>query len=149
MDDSRKIPESSIVLGYGPMLLLPVVAIAAWSANGWWSAVLLSAGQLWAAVLLIFIAGVRRGFSFAMEDGPRPAQLAAMMLFFILGVIGLVAPWTWAFPALVIGYGSVAILDPKAAARGEAPKHFARLRPPQMAVALVGLTALFLRALTF
>ena len=36
----------------------------------------------------------------------------------------------------------------KAAARGEVPRHFARLRPPQMAVAMLGLAGLLLRALT-
>lgn len=148
MTDRRRIPESSIVLGYAPMILLPILAIPAWGSQGVWGAFFVTAGQLWAAVLLIFLAGVRRGLSFGTEDGPRPIQLATMLWLFALGVGGLALPWIAAFCALVVGYGSVAILDPKAAARGEVPRHFAKLRPPQMAVALVGLTALLLRALT-
>ena len=48
----------------------------------------------------------------------------------------------FAFAALVVGYGSIALLDPPAARRDEVPAFFARLRPPQMAVALAGLVAL-------
>lgn len=145
---SRAIPESSLVLGYGPMLLLPILAVMSWGAHGWWSALFVGAGQLWAAVLLIFIAGVRRGLSFTTEGGSRPIQLATMMWLFLMGLAGLALPWIAGFCALVIGYGSVAILDPKAAKRGEVPRHFARLRPPQMAVAILGLAGLLLRALT-
>ncbi|WP_156680529.1 DUF3429 family protein [Sphingomonas profundi] len=145
---SRAIPESSIVLGFGPMLVLPVLAVLAWSTGGWWGAFFVGIGQLWAGVLLIFIAGVRRGLSFGMADGPRPLQLATMMWLFVLGLAGVALPWLAGFCALLIGYGSVAILDPRAAKRGEVPAHFARLRPPQMAVAILGLTGLLLRALT-
>ncbi|TVV70491.1 DUF3429 domain-containing protein [Sphingomonas solaris] len=148
MSRTRPIPPSSLVLGYGPMLLLPVLAIAGWSANGWWAALIVSAGQLWAAALLIFMAGVRRGYGFSIENGARPFLLVSMLWLFVLGMIGLIAPWLVAFCALFVGYGSVALLDPKAAARGELPRHFAKLRPPQMAVAMVGITALLLRALT-
>lgn len=149
MKRSRQIPASSLVLGYGPMLLLPVLAIAGWIAGGWWSALIVSAGQLWAGALLIFIAGVRRGYAFSIEGGTRPFLIAAMLWLFVLAIVGLVAPWGVGFCALFVGYGSVALLDPKAATRGELPRHFAKLRPPQMAVAMLGITALLLRALTF
>jgi len=48
---------------------------------------------------------------------------------------------------LLIGYASIAVTDPWLARWGGAPRHFARLRPPQMVVALVGLLALFLLSL--
>jgi hypothetical protein len=136
-----------MILGFGPMLLLPLLGIAAWSMSGWLAALLVSAGQLWASVLLIFIAGVRRGLGLAADDA-SPHQLATMMALFILGVAGIAAPWTYAFGVLALGYTAVAILDPRAAKRGEVPRHFARLRPPQMVIALVGLAILFARAMT-
>ena len=145
---SRDIPESSLILGYAPMILLPLIAVMAWGAAGWWGALFVSAGQLWAAILLVFIAGVRRGLSFDTPGGPQAVQLATMLWLFACGVAGLVLPWLSAFCVLIVGFGSVAILDPKAARRGEAPRHFARLRPPQMAVAIAGLAGLLARGLT-
>jgi hypothetical protein len=43
---------------------------------------------------------------------------------------------------LMIGYASVIVLDPISARRGEAPRHFIRLRPPQMSVTILGLGVL-------
>lgn len=142
------IPPSSLILGFGPMLPLPLLGIAAWSTNGWLAALLVSVGQLWAGALLVFIAGVRRGLGLAADDA-RPHQLATMLGLFVLGLAGLAAPWVYGFGALLIGYAAVAILDPRAAKRGEAPRHFARLRPAQMAIALVGLATLMARSLSF
>jgi hypothetical protein len=45
---------------------------------------------------------------------------------------------------IAVGYASIAILDPIAARRGEAAPHLARLRPPQMGIALIGLIGLIL-----
>ena len=141
------IPPSSLILGFGPMLLLPLLGIAAWSVSGWFAALLVSAGQLWAGALLIFIAGVRRGLGLAADDS-RPRVLLVMLALFLLGLAGIAMPWAAAFPALGLGFAAVAWLDPRAARAGEAPRHFARLRPPQMAIAIVGQAALLARALT-
>jgi hypothetical protein len=65
-----------------------------------------------------------------------------MAWLFALGVAALLLAARFAFAALVVGYGSIALLDPPAARRDEVPAFFARLRPPQMAVALAGLVAL-------
>ena len=104
-----------------------------------------AAGQIWGAAILLFLAGVTRGLSFFTAGGPRPIQLATMGWLFLLGLAGLMLPPLYALAALIVGYGSVALLDPPAARRGEAPAHFARLRPPQMLVAIAGLVALALR----
>lgn len=141
------IPPSSLILGFGPMLPLPLLGIAAWSTTGWLAALLVSTGQLWASAILIFIAGVRRGLGLAAEDA-RPHQLATMLGLFLLGLAGLATPWVYAFGALALGYAAIAILDPRAARQGEVPRHFARLRPPQMVIALVGLAILFGRAIS-
>jgi hypothetical protein len=41
--------------------------------------------------------------------------------------------------ALLAGHATLMLLDPVAARRGEAPLYFARLRPPQMGLAVASL----------
>lgn len=148
MKGPRRIPPLSLILGYGPMAAFPLLALAAWLAPPPWPAIAVAIGQGWGAALLIFLAGVRRGLSFFTEGGPRPAQIATMLWLFVLGCAALVTAPLLAFPLLVIGYSSIALLDPPAARRGETPAFFIRLRPPQMGVALVGLVALLVRVST-
>ncbi len=119
------------------------MALAAWAGFTW--AVPLA--RVWAAAILIFIAGVARGLSFFTEGGPRLSQLAVMLWRFLCGRAALVVPSIWAFPILAAGYLSALAYDPHAARHGEAPRVFAALRPPQMIVALAGLVTL--SALTF
>jgi hypothetical protein len=143
-----RIPLLSLILGYTPMAAFPLLALMAWLAPPPWPAVAVAIGQGWGAALLLFLAGVRRGLSFFTDGGPRPAQIATMLWLFVLGCAALAAAPLLAFPLLVIGYGSIALLDPPAARRGEVPAFFTRLRPPQMGVALVGLVALLARVST-
>ena len=140
-----RIPPLSLLFGYGPVLLLPLLALLGYLlplTSAW---IPVAAAQLWGAVILIFLAGVRRGLSFFTADGPRPIQIVTMVWLFLLGLAGLALPPQFAFPALTVGYGSVALLDPPAARRGEVPQHFARLRPPQMGIAIVSFVALMVR----
>jgi hypothetical protein len=148
MAGATRIPPLSLILGYGPMAIFPILGLAAWLMPAPWPAIALAAGQGWGAALLIFLAGVRRGLSFFTQGGPRPAQIATMFWLFLLGCAALLTAPIIAYPLLVIGYGSIALLDPPAAQRGEAPAFFAQLRPPQMAVALIGLIALLVRVST-
>lgn len=143
-----RVPPLDLVLGYGPALLLPLLALFAFLLPVERARLPVALGQLWGAAILVFLAGVRRGLSFFTEGGPRPIQIATMMWLFLLGLAGLAFAPPLAFPALVIGYGSVALLDPPAARRDEVPAHFARLRPPQMGIALVGLIAFMVRVYT-
>jgi len=142
-DTPERTPLLSQVLGYGPAaLILATGALAV--ADVPWS---LAFGQAWAAVILIFLAGVARGLSFFTEGGPRPAQIAMSMARFGCGVIALLLPPVLALPVLAAGYLSVLLYDPVAARTGAAPRYFARLRPPQMIIALVGLILLFVASL--
>ena len=143
-----RIPPLDLLLGYGPAALLPLLGLAAWVLAVPQAEVPVALAQLWAAAILVFLAGVRRGLSFVTPGGARPIQIVTMIWLFGLGLIGLALRPPIAFPALVIGYGSVALLDPRAARRGEVPAYFARLRPPQMALALAGLIALTVRVYT-
>lgn len=136
-------PPLSLVLGYGPAALLPLLGVLAWAGQEW----ALPLGRLWGAAILLFLAGVARGLSFFTEGGPHWPQVAAMGWRFGCGLLALVAWLPVAFALLIAGYLGVALFDPWAARHGEAPRYFARLRPPQMAVAIAGLALLLARSL--
>lgn len=140
---SPRIPALSLVFGYGPVLVLPLAALAAWAG----APLALLIGQLWGAAILVFLAGVARGLSFFTPGGTHISQMLTMILRFTLGFVALIAGPLTGFALLILGYASIALTDPWLARWGGAPEHFARLRPPQMAVALIGLIALFVLAL--
>jgi hypothetical protein len=74
-----------------------------------------------------------------------------MIVYFTLGGLSLVfASGSQPVVALVVqlvGYGLVPVLDRRAAFAGDAPAYFARLRPPQMAIATAALAGLLGRLL--
>lgn len=141
-DTPARTPLLSLVLGYGPALAI-LAAGALALANVPWA---LTFGCLWAAAILIFLAGVVRGLSFFTEGGPRLSQVAVMMVRFGCGLVALVLPPVLATPVLAVGYLSSLLYDPVAARSGAAPRYFAQLRPPQMIIALLGLVLLFVAA---
>jgi hypothetical protein len=142
-DRDPRPPLLSILFGYGPALPLPIAALVAWIAPAPAPFIAVSLAVWWGAAILLFLAGVRRGLSFRTEGGPRLSQMLTMMWLFVLGAGALAVPTALsALALLVLGYASILVLDPIAARRGEAPAHFARLRPPQMGLALLGLVAL-------
>jgi hypothetical protein len=143
-----RIPLSSLILAYGPVLPLPLAAI------GWavlphpWPGVVLWLAVWWGGAILTFLAGVRRGLSFEGE-GASMAELALMTWLFLLGAGSIACALAVRTPLLpltmlVLGYGTIAVVDPISARRGRAPAHFERLRLPQMSVALIGLIALMI-----
>lgn len=140
--DPVAIPALSLILGFGPMLPLIAAGLSALSQPDPLRAVAIVAGTGWASALLLFIAGVRRGYGFATRARPRASTLIATITIFVAGLIAiplfLIAPVTGVL-VLILGFLCVAILDRHAALTGAAPRHFARLRPPQMAVGLIGL----------
>ena len=142
-----EVPWLSLVLGYGPMVPFAAGAAAAWSTESFWrgGAVLLTI--VWSAAILAFLAGARRGLSFRTEGGPAFAQIATMFGLFVLALTSLVAVVhafaLFAIACLLLGFVAILILDPIAARSGQAPLFFARLRPPQMAIAVLSLAALF------
>ncbi|UYY59829.1 DUF3429 domain-containing protein [Sphingomonas sp. S2-65] len=136
LDTPARIPPLSLVLGYGPMLVILLLGIGAWTLR---APVLADAALVWSAAILLFLSGVARGLSFFTEGGPRLTQLATMGLRFGLGVAALALPLTLAWIALIFGYASLAITEPPAARHGEAPSYFAQLRPIQALIAVAGL----------
>ena len=74
------------------------------------------------------------------------AQIATMFVLFVLALAALIAI-THAFAGLAVGllllgFVGIMLLDPIAARHGHAPIFFARLRPPQMAIAVISLAAI-------
>jgi hypothetical protein len=148
-DNDPRVPALSIVLGYGPMLPIVFAAIGVWLLPPPWPIVATALALLWSASILIFLAGVRRGLSFRTPGGARPVQLVTMIWYFLLGVGAFaVSNVSTSLVLLILGYVSVAILDPIAARRQEVPAHFARLRPLQMGLGVLALLAILIWHLT-
>ena len=136
-------PPISLFLAYVAMAPMVAGAALAVVADAGMAAEIIRLTAAWAAAILCFLAGVRRGLSFRQPGGPTAAQLAAMLLFFVLGVGSLLIPWPAATLGLLLaGYVSLAIIDPIAARRDEAPLYFARLRPVQMLLPIGSLMTL-------
>ncbi|WP_157218021.1 DUF3429 domain-containing protein [Flavisphingomonas formosensis] len=135
-------PSLSFLLGFGSMA--PIVC-AGIGALGWHDplrAVAIVGGTTWASAVLIFIAGVRRGYGFARTAQPSWLTLAGTILMFLSGFLAMPIFLLSALAGvalLMLGYAASALLDPVAAIGGEAPRHFVRLRPLQMIVGLIGL----------
>lgn len=143
--DPAAVPTLSLVFGFGPMLPIVATGIGALALPDPLRAVAIVAGIGWATAILLFIAGVRRGYGFAVAAQPQIGTLVATFAIFFAGLLAI--PFFLLSPVigimlLILGYAGVALLDPLAARRGDAPRHFAKLRPPQMGVGVVGLVLL-------
>lgn len=144
-DDFRSsgIPANSVLLGYGPMLPLVAAGLAAWLLPQPWPFWAVQSGLLWGAMILIFIAGVRRGYGFGRREASTGAGIGASLLYFALAGIALVvARSSVALLVLTLGYALAALLDRRAALAGNAPA-FATLRPRQLLIGAGGLALLF------
>jgi hypothetical protein len=139
------IPPASLILGFGPMLLLLLCAVLAWllpAPSGRWA---VAGGWLFGAAILLFLAGVERGMSFHVGEGAPPRQIALMLALFALGVAALVLSPRFSFLVAATGYAIIGAADPLLARSGGAPAHFRRLRPAQMIIAVLALLLLAAR----
>lgn len=139
-DDHITIPWLSLILGVGAMLPTVAAGILVWLVPTPTATALTGLAIRWTAAILAFLGGVTRGLSFRTGGGPTSAQILTMLWLFGLAFIALLSPSQWFdLACLLVGYVSIAVLDPIAARRGEAPAYFRRLRPPQIALAIMGL----------
>ena len=151
MADPRdpRVPVTSVLFGYGPMLPLVAGGAAAWALPWPWPLWAVQATILWGGRFLVFVAGVRRGFGMGDPAASTVAEIATMLVYFLLALVAIAVPrLPLSLSLLALGYALVALLDRRAALRGNAPAHFARLRPPQMLVGIVGLAAALARTLS-
>ena len=147
-DPQPRAPAESFLLAYAALVPLAAAALAAWWLAGPLGSLSARLGTVWAAAVLCFLSGVRRGLSFRQAGGPTVAQVGTMLWLFVLGAAALLSPWPAASLLLLLaGYLTMAIADPIAARRHEAPRYFAHLRPVQMLLALACLAALLARRL--
>lgn len=137
-----RVPSLSLVFGYGPMLPLVAAALGAWFLPDPFPLVAIQLAIIWAALILSFIGGVRRGFGFGRDSASTRSELAATIAYVtIAGLALIVARPSTALALLVVGYVLAAVLDSRAALKGNAPLHFARLRPLQLSLGAASLAA--------
>lgn len=145
----RHVPLVSLILGYGAMAPLVLAAIGAWVLPRSWPVAAVHLAVIWAALVLAFVGGVRRGFGFATPAaGTAVTTVPGIACFALAGVALVAMPYDWlALGPLAIGFVLVALLDRRAAVRGLAPAHFARLRPPQMLIGAAAIAAMWARVM--
>ena len=140
------IPIGSLVLGYCPMAPFAAAAVGAWIMAWPWPILATRLAIIWGAIILVFVAGVRRGYGFGSSKASTANEIATMLIYFVPGGLSLILADAGrpvaALVLLVVGFSLVAVLDRRAALSGNAPLHFARLRAPQMAIAVAALVAL-------
>lgn len=138
------IPRNAQILGFGPMLPLVAAGIGAWVLPGSWPVLAVQLAIVWGALILAFVAGVRRGFGFGRPEASTALEIAAAIGYFTIAGLALVVPQAaTALALLTAGYAAVALLDRRAALIGSAPAFFAKLRPPQFLLGAAGLAACF------
>ncbi len=141
LTEPAETPWLGLFFGYVAMVPFVIGTLVFALASEPWRGAALAITLFWGCAILTFLAGVRRGVSFRTPGGVTATQIVTMLWLFCLGFIALVltalALPVWAAGLLVIGYLSLAILDPIAARKLEAPLYFARLRPVQMAIPVV------------
>jgi hypothetical protein len=139
---NARIPAISLVLGFGPMLPLAAAGVGVWTLPEPWPLLAVQCAITWAALILVFIGGVRRGFGLGQDRASTAAEIAAAVAYVTLAGFALVVPRaSVALALLIVGYALAALLDTRAASRGDAPRHFARLRPLQLLTGAAGLAA--------
>ena len=129
----------------GSSALVPILACAVvdWLAPAAPRLLVRTVAVIWAASLLAFFAGVRRGLTFSEAGGGRASELATMLALFALGVASLLL----VSPAMAAaGLAAVGVLDAVAARRREAPGYFVAFRPPQMLAGVAALVLVQMRA---
>lgn len=148
--DSAPIPATSLIFGFGPMLPLVAAAIGVWILPAPWPDIALRLALIWGAAILVFVAGVRRGYGFGAAGASSRAEIVTMLVYFVPASLSLVLTmygyFDIALALLTAGFALVAVLDRRAARLGDAPAHFARLRLLQMSIAVVAFAILWLGA---
>ncbi|MBR0552901.1 DUF3429 domain-containing protein [Stakelama marina] len=140
-----RIPIDSLVFGYVPMLPFVAAALGVWLLPAPWPAIAVWLVVIWGGLILCFVGGVRRGYGFGNDRASTPAEIATMLVYFCLAGFALFLPWPrLALLVLAAGFVIAAALDTHAARRGNAPAHFAKLRPPQFSIAVVSLLVIAL-----
>ena len=87
-----RVPLASLVLGFGPMLPLVAAGIGAWTLPGLWPLFGIQLAIAWAALILAFVGGVRRGYGFGDRRASTRAEIVASAAYLLLATTGLLIP---------------------------------------------------------
>ena len=140
VDDARGLGQGDrgldLVLGAAGFLPLAILGVGAWLLPRELRGLADVGSRAWAAGLLCFLAGVRRGLTFSERRGASTAEVATFLALFFTGVTGWLFP-----PLLMLGLFVAGMADAIAARRAQAPRYFTWLRPAQALVALTGLAS--------
>ncbi len=137
------IPPLSLIFGFGPMLPLVAAAAGIWLLPAPWPLYAVNWAIVWGALVLAFIAGVRRGYGFGAREASTAAEIAVMLVYFVLAGLALLSAPATALALLLLGYALVGLLDHLGARHGNVPAHFYRLRPWQALIAVASLAVLW------
>jgi 4-amino-4-deoxy-L-arabinose transferase-like glycosyltransferase len=147
VDKPRDIPLPGLILGSLAVVPPLAGAVAAWAFDANW---IVHVTIMWGAALLAFFGGVRRGLSFQLPDRAKLTDLSVMLWLFFLALAALISPWSLLSSiALIVGFISVGVVDPKAAERGRAPPFFSRFRPAQMVFPILGYAAITVHTIVY
>jgi len=139
------VPTTSKVFGYGPMLPFFVGALGTWCSPRL-SPVAIGLTVIWGALIMAFLGGVRRGFGFGDPSASTKAEILTMIVYVTIGgmasILGSRGFMLSSVLLLAVGYILVPIADARAAKSGDAPAHFATLRPRQISIAVISLLAI-------
>lgn len=126
------------------MMPLVAAAIGTWTLPHDWPIVAIRMAVIWGALVLAFVGGVRRGFGFGVPTASTVVEIVTAAIYLGLAGLAMIVPAAgMALALLMIGYVLVALLDRRAAVRGDAPAHFALIRPPQMLIGVASLAVLW------
>lgn len=126
------------------MVPLVVAGLAAWLLPAPYPFAAVQLGIVWGALILAFIAGVRRGFGFGAPGASTTVAIATSIGYFVLAGLALVIGRpSDALVPLILGYVAAAVFDRRAALAGNAPAFFATLRPVQLLIGAAGLALLW------
>jgi len=87
-----RIPRDSLIFGYGPTLPLVAAAIGVWITAFPSAGFVTTLSTIWGAVILVFVAGVRRGYGFGNRAASTVTEITAMIVY------SFPAPLPWGCP---------------------------------------------------
>ena len=95
----------------------------------------------YAVVILTFMGAVHWGLAMRMDGAPAARQYSFSVLPALLAWLALAMPQVWGISCLIAGFVALCVYDGAAAARGDAPAWYPRLRLPLTTVVVLCLIA--------
>jgi hypothetical protein len=140
-DVTAGVPIAARWLGYAGLIPFVAGAVILWLAGPEVRQWVLGMFTGYAVVILSFMGAVHWGLAMRTEGAPATRQYAFSVLPALLAWSALAMPPALAMSCLIAGFVLLCIYDGAAAARGEAPAWYPRLRVPLTIVVVLCLIA--------